>query len=35
MYFGEEYGVTIYSEEGIGTAVMIRMPLMKKRPEEA
>lgn len=35
MYFGEEYGVTIFSEEGIGTAVMIRMPLMEKKPEEA
>jgi sensor histidine kinase YesM len=34
MYFGEEYGVTIWSEEGVGTAVMIRMPLMEKKSGE-
>lgn len=32
MYFGEEYGVKIASDEGIGTAVMIRMPLMREKP---
>lgn len=31
-YFGEEYGVTLMSEEGVGTAVMIRMPLLPERP---
>lgn len=34
MYFGEEYGVKIMSEEGIGTAVMIRTPMMETRMEE-
>ena len=34
MYFGEEYGVKILSDEGIGTAVMIRTPLMNDRPAE-
>ena len=34
MYFGEEYGVTIMSDEGVGTAVMIRMPLMLQKPSE-
>lgn len=34
MYFGEEYGVTLMSEEGIGTAVRICMPLLEKQPTE-
>ena len=32
MYFGEKFGVTIMSEEGIGTAVMIRTPLLARQP---
>ena len=33
MYFGQEYGVRIAGGEGIGMAVMIRMPLLREKPQ--
>ena len=33
LIFGEEYGMTVYSTPGVGTDVMIELPLVTSRRE--
>lgn len=33
LYFGDEYGITLYSKEGLGTDVEVILPLIKNKDE--